>query len=376
MSPPDINGQPFAKIGYNTSVGLIQNDYICGGSKPDFSLDDPNMILGYTLDYLNSQKGITTNIEATTRSMMINDVFTNDYPPGYSGGGCSVTDMNTYSYNYANANRREYLFGAMSPAYPLDIQAPCVLGTDGVLTYTSTVVFAVEVPEGCVGSSPSHITGMNYWTMEINYLWLKGDYATATQMFLMAVDAWVYSPAQGPGGTLLGYFSGNFDSGTWPGTSGNCKSVRTYAYFLESARATGLWQYNSTVTNIVKDVLESMWANQNPSGSIGVSLNCNSSGGVVRDSGESDGLALLAGGDPRVPSWFSTDPVQNQPMRAGAVFGGLSDVATTLVHQTVGGADSVRLLQQPPVPLGQIPIIASDCSRSERNTVLEPTAKV
>ena len=120
---------------------------------------------------------------------------------------------------------------------------------------------------------------------------------------MATIKAWTPTASTGMGGTTGGYFGGAFQKGGGNVPGSTCPNhTRDLAYWLEMARATGFWDLNNETRALALQVANEIWAHQNPNGSISVDY---PSCGKTRDSGESDGLTLVAF-DPRVPTWFST----------------------------------------------------------------------
>jgi hypothetical protein len=304
-SPPNPTHQPFPKIGYNSAIGMIEGDYLCGGYKDDFTLIDPNRIAGFTFDYLNAQRGITTDVNSTTLSFLHMD-FNERYPSSaWAASGCA--SRVPVPFTYTNNDRREFLFGKVTPAYPDDTR-DCVRSTNGEVFLTPQISPPVptEVPGSCIRApTPTSPVAMNFEALYINFLWLRNigtDRSKATALFKSTLSGWTATSGTGLGGSAGGFFNSALDPGT-------CKSTRTLGYWLEAARATGLWDVSTKSRAVAHEVANQIWGNQNPDGSIKVGYpgpfittsGCSSS----RDSGESDGLTLIAF-DPRVPYWFGT----------------------------------------------------------------------
>ena len=291
MSPPNPST---AKIGYNAQIGLIQGDYLCGGYQPDATLDDPNMILGSTLDYLNSQKGVSTNIASTTRQYLQGQ-FNNTMPSGYSGCASTTASGN---WTYQGDNRREFLFGTSSPYYPSDVNTGCVHTSSGyvfLVSPSAPIVISSETSDDSSCATPSAPAGMNIIAVYVDYLWLRGETTTATTLFDQTISAWTATPGTGLNGTTGGDFSSSYD-----GVGNGCRHSRVLYYWLQMARATGLWSSSPEVQTVAQQVVNEIWAHQNPDGSMMVNWpGC----GSTRDSGESDGLTLIAF-DPRLSEWF------------------------------------------------------------------------
>jgi hypothetical protein len=304
-SPPNPSRLPFPKIGYNSAIGMIEGAYLCGGYKDAFTLIDPNRIVGFTFDYLNAQKGITTQVNSTTLSFLHMD-FDERYPNStWASSGCASTVP--VPFTYTNNDRREFLFGKVTPAYPKDTM-DCVRSPNGEVFSTPQISSPVptEVPGSCiVAPTPTSPAPINLEAVYINFLWLRNigtDRSIATSLFTSTLSGWTATSGTGLDGSTGGFFNSNLDPGS-------CKTTSILAYWLEMARATGLWDISTMSRAVAHEVVNQIWGNQNPDGSIKVvypapfttTSGCSSS----RDSGQSDGLTLIAF-DPRVPYWFGT----------------------------------------------------------------------
>ncbi len=296
-------------VGYNASMGAIQGDNLCGGHiGNDITLDDPNFVAANTLDYLNAQLGSHTRITQTINSYL-SLAFTPKYPPGFSD--CADTGVTSWTYNGNPPNKREFLFGSASQYYPADLQ-DCVRN-DGTYVFNVQypVVLAVEVPNtNCVVDS----TGgqMNELSPYIDYLWLKGHSSSqgaasvsqAKKLFNNTITNWTTYNL--PNGQIGGYWQEPFGNGLYcNGTGkGNTSKTRDLVFWLETARATGLWAENATTKRVAQQVENQLWYNQEPNGQIWadyIGPNCGPGGG----SAESSAVALIAT-DPRLPTWFNT----------------------------------------------------------------------
>ena len=301
MSPPNPNqtNPDWPKIGYNSTIGLIQGDYLCGGYKIDFTLDDPNLFTGAALDYLNALNGIHTTIENNTR-YYLSQTFATTYPIGW--GGCAAPLGNSTTWSYQGNDRRELLFGTNSPNFSIVVR-DCVRQPNGYVfrMVDGSYPIVTEVPGKCVSFSASEPVGpLNLYSVYINFLWLNSQFSEAEALFNKTPPLWNPTPGTGINYTTGGYFTNQT-------SSNGCYDTRALAYWLEMARATQLWDSSNQSRAVAQQVANELWAHQNPDGSI--SVNYPSCGKSDRDSGESDGLVLMAF-DAQVPYWFPGNGIE------------------------------------------------------------------
>lgn len=277
MEPEDVAN---SKAGYDPTYGMIRGGYWAGGFHDGFVLIDTQLILASSLDYFNSVNGIHTDIQANLRQWLGNTTFTDP-----SNGAVGT---------YNGTDRREVLFGTA---------IICIRGDTGQVYYVNghtlsdPIPMTTALPTSCTSDAPG---GMNTYAPWIELHYLQGNVQDAQQMFMTTINAWTSTPGTGIGHTTGGYFSDTFDSGP---DQGKCKSSRTLGYWIEMARATGFWDLNNQTRTIAAQVVDELWAHQEPDGSISVNYpGCKND---IKATGESSGLALVAF-DPRVPSWFNT----------------------------------------------------------------------
>jgi len=334
MQPPNPNQQGHAKIGLDPTYNLVQGDYVCGGYQPlASSLNNNDLMSGKGLDYLNSLKGINSTIEAQTR-MYLAMQWNNVQPSGWA----CTSIMTQSTWTYQCTDKHELLFGRASPCYQT-IMSSCATaaGNEAFITTYSGVQMVVE--SGVGGNCLSANGHLNDLAMYINYLWLKGD-STSIQQAIQIFDATLsnWTPTQGTGiaGTTGGCFSNPY--GPNP-TAGAVARTRDLGFWLNMARATGLWNSSSLATTVTQEVVNQIWAQQKPDGSIAVDYPnsspspCGGSSSTYpKDSGESDGLTIAAF-DARLPGWFGTGsglaPLLNVPPTVAVNTGNSLDITVT-----------------------------------------------
>jgi hypothetical protein len=274
MSPMNVSTN---KAGYDPSYGMIRGGFWDGGFQNGFVLIDSQLIVANTLDYLNSQGGVTTDIEGNMRQWLTSQFI--DPATGQ-----------TSTYN--GEDRREILFGK---------NTSCVMGDSGQVFYvpghtiSDAVPITTALPTTCVGDG---LSAMNTYAPAIELAYIQGNVSGAVAMFLNTVAGWTPTPGTGINGTTGGYFSDTFDSGP---DQGKCKSSRTLGYWIEMARATGFWDLDATTITVAQEVMDELWAHQQADG--GIMVNYPGCKSQLKDSVESSGITLVAF-DPRVPSWF------------------------------------------------------------------------
>jgi hypothetical protein len=312
MSPFDLSS---SKAGYDPTYGMIRGGYWSGEFQDGFVLIDTQLIVANTLDYLNSQVGVSTHIQANLEQWLKNTTFI-DPQTGATG-------------TYNGDDRREILFGK---------NLQCVMKDSGQIFYVpghtlnDTVPITTALPTGC--TSPSSSTTMNYYALWIELYYLQGNINQAKQMFETTLGGWVTTPGTGVGGTTGGYFSSEFDSG-------NCKNTRTLGYWIDMARATGFWNLTSESRTVAQEAMNEIWAHQLPSG--GMSVNYPGCGNPTKDSGESSGITLDAF-DPRVPSFFGHNSSSGTLAPSRATSGERARATTSLSFLFLG----VRVIEEYP----------------------------
>lgn len=263
------------KAGYDPNYGLIRGGHWNGSWHNGMVLIDANLLTASTLDYLNTQKGISTNVLGSVRQWLDATTFTD--PTGVNPPA-----------TYQGDDRREILFGTV---------LPCVNDTSGQVYYapghTSTDVdpIVTALPTTCHKSTTT--AAMDVFAIQTALLYLTGQVAAAKAMFDQTVTAWTPSVGTGLGGTTGGEFSPPFDGAS------NCHHTRNLGYWIAMARATGFWINQQTIT---QQALNELWAHQVPSTG-GILVNYPACGSQVKDTGESAGITLLSI-DPRLPGWF------------------------------------------------------------------------
>ena len=334
MQPPNPNQSPKPKIGVNPVYGLVQGDYVCGGYQPlGSSLNNNDLMAGKGLDYLNSLKGINSTIEANTR-MYLAMQWNNVQPSGWA---CTAI-MTQSSWTYQCTDKHELLFGKASPCYQT-IMSSCATaaGNEAFITTYSGIQMVVE--SGVGGNCLSGNGHLNDLAPYVNYLWLKGDTTSiqqAVQIFDATLSNWTPTPGTGLGGTTGGCFSSPY--GPNP-SAGAVARTRDLGFWLNMARATGLWNSSSLAMTVTQEVVNQIWGQQKSDGSIAVDYPnsspapCGGSSSTYpKDSGESDGLTIAAF-DVRLPGWFGTGsglaPLLNVPSTETVNTGSALDLTIT-----------------------------------------------
>ncbi len=322
--------QPFRAVagsfGYDSHLGMIRGGYwnasTAGGGNgwhDGFVLIDSQILGGATLDYLNAQRGITTNINGTFREWLSNTTF---YDP---------TTGQTIRYD--GQDRREALFGKI---------IACIQGTTSQSFYApdhtmnGLAPITSAFPNGrCI--DPSGMS-MSQLGPQIDLSYSEGKYAQAYAYFTVTVNGWTPTTGTGAGGSTGGYFNDLLDSGS---SSGNCKNTRALAYWIEAARATGYWNLNSQTRTMAQQAVNQIWANQAPDGGMYVNYQtCTKTS--VKQTAESSGVTLIAF-DPRVPSWFKSNaskPIIAAPLSSSAPETGASGAASG--SDALGGSSQVQ----------------------------------
>ena len=339
MQPPNPNQSGHSKIGLNPAYGLIQGDYVCGGYQSlGSSLNNNDLMAAKGLDYLNSLKGINSTIEANTR-MYLAMRWNNTQPPGWA---CTAI-MAQSTWTYTCTDKHELLFGTASPCYQTIITS-CATSNGGEAFITSYQGVQMVVESGVGGSCLSSGGALNNLAPYINFLWLKGDPASillAKQIFDQTLTNWTPTSATGIGGTIGGCFSSPYG----PNPAGGAVArTRDLGFWLNMARATGLWNSSSLALNVTQEVVNQIWAQQKPDGSIAVDYPntdpapCGGTSSTYpKDSGESDGLTIAAF-DSRVPQWFAQGPIS---LASSFSFSPTSPGANQLMRftaSTIGGS--------------------------------------
>jgi len=347
MAPPNPAQTPFAKIGLNPVYGLVQGDYVCGGYQPlASSLNNNDLMASKGLDYLNMLKGINSSIEKTTR-FYLSQTWNNTEPQGWA---CtSITPQPTWTY--ACNDKHELLFGTASPCYQT-IVSTCGTsgGAEAFITSHTGIQMIIEsgVNGSCLSASK---TSLNDLAMFINFLWLKGDPPSllqARQIFNATLANWTATPGTGLNATVGGCFSAPYG----PNPSGGVARARDLGFWLDMARGTGLWNTGTLARTVSQQVVNQIWAQQKPDGSIAVDYPTTSpapcggtSSTYPKDSGESDGLTIAAF-DARVPGWFGVAsqnafPAGNRVVRIRALD---ANTAGTWALANYTGTDILRWL--------------------------------
>jgi hypothetical protein len=281
MQPYDPTSR--LSFGYDNSTGLISGGYWPGygnytnGYHNGAVLIDTNLLLGKSLDYLNAQKGVTTDIAANTQKWLDNTTFVNPDQPGIA-------------QSYEGNDRREILFGKV---------VSCVYVTASQIWYvpnhtlSDPLPIVTALPTNCSQDKPSSLELFAPW-IDLNFL--NGNRTQALTDFTYTIDNWIPTPGTGVNGSTGGRFNSILDPAS------PCSTARVLALWLESARATGYWNLNSNTRTVAEQVVNELWSLQQPGGGLsatGGSPGCRL-GQVIPESG---GEAILAF-DPRVPSWF------------------------------------------------------------------------
>src|SRR5579872_2700145 len=190
--------QGSTRLGYNSQYGMIEGGHwpnSCTGVQfqicptPDggagFVLVDNNLLIGSTLDYLNSLNGIQTNILGNTRSYL-SQTFVDPTNPG-----------STATYN--GQDRREIFLGNSSPYFG-HIQCVYSGGTQSWYissnNYNQPNTITTELPgvstpddhSGC--DSNTGAQSLEEFSPLVILTFEKGQTAQAQSMFLQTVAAW------------------------------------------------------------------------------------------------------------------------------------------------------------------------------------------
>jgi len=296
MQPYDPNSVD--SFGYDNTTGLISGGYWPGygpfsnGYHNGAVLIDTNLLLGKSLDYLNSQKGITTTIDANTRKWLGNSTFINPAKPGTN---------ETYQGN----DRREILFGK---------PVSCVYVTASQIWYapnhtlSDPTPIVTALPTNCSQDAPNSLELFAPW-IELDYI--KGNRTQSMNDFMYTIDNWIPTTGTGVGGSIGGHFNLILDP------AAPCSTERVLALWIEAARATGYWNLDSNTRTVAGEVVNELWSLQQSNGGMvasGGAPGCKV-GQVIPESG---GEAILAF-DPRVPSWFgngSSTTTVSQPSQS------------------------------------------------------------
>jgi len=358
MLPPDPTRAVHPKIGINSVYSLVQGDYVCGGYKPlASSLNNNDLLASKDLDYLNLQQGIHSAIENSTR-FWLSQTWNNTMPVGFAGGtgpyasswACThITALATWTYPCLDKHELE--FGTGSPCMT-KILASCALSAGEEAFITSQAGITMIVESGVNGSCLSSAkTSLNDLAPYINWLWLHnagGERAQAVSLFNATITNWTPTAGTGYGNSVGGCFSAPYG----PNPTSNVAKVRDLGFWLDTARATGLWNSSSLALSVTQQVLNQLWGMQQPTGEIAVDYPANSpapcgfpSSTYPKDSGESDGVTLAAF-DVRLPCWFGT----LQSCTTGSTSGGTvnnttnyTTIAAVAGVATAGGVGAIAL---------------------------------
>jgi hypothetical protein len=291
MSPFDFSNQ---KAGYDPNFGMIRGGHwpnsLYGSYQPTFRdgfvLIDNNILIGESLDYLNSLKGISTNIGQVTRNLLNSTTF--------------IDPVTGATANYQGNDRREVFFGK---------KVPCIINGFTQIWYMPAGAYngqqvRIEPPLGGSDGTPSIVTEfpnnenaqwdaclatgssqvqdhMEFLAPAAELAFLNGDGATAQSLFNYATSLW--QPSQGSG--INGSTGGSFVS---PMQTEDALG-RTLFLYIHMARATGYWNVNDSNRTVAQQVVNQAWTLQGPDGDVGTA--------------ETAGQAILSH-DTRVPAWF------------------------------------------------------------------------
>jgi hypothetical protein len=280
--------QSQGKVGYNpppsptnpNGLGMIEGDHFCGGFLDGFTLFDPNITIGTSLDFLNAQQGVVTNIAGTARALLTATSFVAEV-----SHTCTTSYAGPYPVKYNGMDRREVLYGKAVDGIRSTLGYAFVPAQDGQRAYDDLKqppVISMEVP-GPIESDPAtaDLRNRSLW---ISLQYLKGHgAAAATQQALASIlSDWNGTT------TVAGTVFKTLDP------DGTC---RDYGYVLHMLRANELWKTSARALLVAQQVDGAMWTLQNTDGSMRFSRHSTAVGG------EEAGMTLVSH-DPRVPGWF------------------------------------------------------------------------
>jgi hypothetical protein len=259
--------------GYSDALGNSFND----GYHPGMVIIDNNFQHGLTLDRLNSEKGITTEVNKTVRGYLNSTQFLDP-----------ADDADPSTESYDGTDRREIFFGNLSPSYG---NLSCIKDTASQIWYVPGHTLSdpdpivTALPTRCLPSGPS---SMETYGPKILLEYMQGNVEQATNDFLRVINSWV------PG--TPGQLGAPYDA-TYKTRSLDFSIV--VARCCKDTTGTYFWQ-RPDVQPTLQQIIDTLWATQQPDGSIPTTY----APSPVGSSPESTGEALLAF-DPNLPSRFS-----------------------------------------------------------------------
>ncbi len=259
--------------GYSDSLGNVFDD----GYHPGMVIIDNNFQHGLSLDWLNAQQGIATEVNKTVRGYLSVTQFV-DPTVG--------SDPSTESYD--GTDRRETFFGKLSPSYG---QLTCVKDTASQIWYVPGHTLSdpdpivTALPTVCLPSGPS---SMETFGPQMLLEYMQGNVEQATTDFLGVIDSW----QPGSPGQLGAPYDTRYRTRSLDFTIvvARCCQDITGTYF---------WQ-RADVQPTLQQIVDTLWASQLPDGSMAATYSPTLKGA----SPESTGEAMLAF-DPNLPSRFT-----------------------------------------------------------------------
>ena len=251
---------------YFCPSGVVHN---CCGFNDGLTLFDPSLTIGTTLDYLNSLKGVSTNIEQTVRNYLSMQ-FVQGINTSCNNGNC--VSAISYPYTYNGNDRRETLFGNKVDAIHGSVGYAFIQGKSD-FNNAPTIEMEVVGTNTVSGNS----TSLNTLCPWILLQYLTGNSGTASSAIQSILNDW---------------------NGTFFATYDPYGTCRDYCYALHMLRATKAWQLSAQATQVATQIDSQIWGLQNSDGGMRFSYSSDTSTG-----GEQVGLALLSH-DPRIPEWF------------------------------------------------------------------------
>ena len=284
-------------------------------------LIDSNLMIGYTLDYLNSaQSPLRSTPGWTLTPTNVNGAVRNYLSQGFVNPTCS--NCGTQYYN--GQDRREIFLGNASPYFG---KITCVYegGTqDWYVTghnYNQNFPISTELPHLTVqdsskGCAPNGMQSSEEYAPLV-MLTYETNPALAKTMFMQTVTDWTGS---------------SWNDGFVGGCTSNCAvSARALAEWLIMARATGFWTL--APASMISQIQKAIWSYvQNA---------------IQTGSGfapETEGQVLLAF-DPRLPSWFTLGSISLAASATSVTVGTI--VIFTITVKSANGSPLVGVTVQP-----------------------------
>jgi len=259
--------------GYTDAIGNSFND----GYHPGMVIIDNNFQHGLSLDWFNSQKGISTQVNQTVRNYLNNTQFEDP-----------AVGANPSSENYNGTDRRETFFGKLSPSYG---KLSCIMDTASQIWYVPGHTLSdpdpvvTALPTVCLPSGPSP---METFGPKMLLEYMQGNIDQTTTDFLGVINSW----QPGTPGQLGAPYDTQFKTRSLDFTIvvARCCMDSTGTYF---------WQ-RPDVQPTLQEIIDTLWAAQLANGSVAATYSPN----LVGSSPESTGEAMIAF-DPNLPSRFN-----------------------------------------------------------------------